>query len=175
LTPDAVRGSFPTLRDAILTRRWPTVQAASGKFILVLDEGGATRQRYLDAFPGLRSASLFTTFDADHPDAAILVINEPIEKEREIADLSARGFLVRTRADAGTTEARRTDFTRFEAAKRSGAQIITTDYYIPDRKMSDLYVVRFSEPLSPFVRPRPEPALAGLTVSAGLRGDTKAP
>ena len=42
------------------------------------------------------------------------------------------GYLVRTRSDANTTEARENDYSRFEAALESGAQIISTDYYLPD-------------------------------------------
>jgi hypothetical protein len=38
--------------------------------------------------------------------------------------------MVRTRSDADTREARTGDKTRFEAAVRSGAQLISTDYYL---------------------------------------------
>ena len=37
--------------------------------------------------------------------------------------------MIRTRSDADTREARTGDKSRFEAAIRSGAQVITTDYY----------------------------------------------
>jgi hypothetical protein len=153
LRPDAVRGESATLREAVTARGWPTVEAAKGKFVFVLDEGGQTRARYLEAFPGLRGAAMFVDVSPDQPEAALFVINDPVRDEARIRDLTEKGFMVRTRADANTTEARREDFTRFEAAKRSGAQIITTDYYIPDRKFSDRYVVRFDD--GGFVRQRP--------------------
>ena len=87
------------------------------------------------------------------PEAAIFIINDPLRDESRIRDLVAMGFLVRTRADADTSEARSNDRRRFEAAKRSGAQIITTDYYIPDRSVDDRYMVRFDD--GAFVRPNP--------------------
>jgi hypothetical protein len=40
------------------------------------------------------------------------------------------GFMVRTRSDADTKEARTGDKTRFKAAVRSRAQLIATDYYL---------------------------------------------
>lgn len=143
LRPDAVRGEHASLRQAVLNDGWPTVEQAQGKFIFVLDEGGETRAAYLRAFPGLRGAAMFADVPPDQPEAAIFVMNEPDRDEQKIRELTDMGFMVRTRADAGTKEARATDFRRFEAAARSGAQIITTDYYIPDRKFSDRYVVRF--------------------------------
>ena len=44
----------------------------------------------------------------------------------------AQGFIVRTRSDAGTLEARADDPTRREAALGSGAQYVSTDYEEPD-------------------------------------------
>lgn len=43
-----------------------------------------------------------------------------------------QGFIVRTRADGDTEEARTGDYTKMNAAFESGAQIISTDYYRPD-------------------------------------------
>jgi len=154
LRPDAVRGESATLREAVVARGWPTVGAAKGRFVFVLDEGGQTRARYLQAFNGLRGAAMFVDVAPDEPEAAIFVMNEPDRDEVKIRALTEQGFMVRTRADADTKEVRETDFARFEAAKRSGAQVITTDYYIPDRKMSDRYMVRFDGDV--FVRRRPE-------------------
>jgi len=71
------------------------------------------------------------------------VMNDPVRDEAKIRDLVRQGFMVRTRADADTKEARANDLSRFEAAQRSGAQVITTDYYIPDRSIDDRYIVRF--------------------------------
>ncbi|MCX5691739.1 MAG: Ca2+-dependent phosphoinositide-specific phospholipase C [Planctomycetota bacterium] len=153
LTPDDIRRGQSTLREGLRTHGWPTINEGRGRFLFVLDEEGAIRDRYLAQFPGLRGCVFFTTADpaADH--AAIFIINDPIKDEPTIRDLVHQGFIVRTRADADTREARRNDRSRFEAAMRSGAQIITTDYYIPDRSADDRYMVRFDG--GDFIRANP--------------------
>lgn len=153
LTPDQVRGGSPTLREAIVTRGWPTVDQTRGRFLFVLDEGGKTLDLYLERFRNLKEAAYFVSVDESHPCAGVFVINDPISSGEKIRTLVKQNFIVRTRADAGTREARRVDFTRFEAAKASGAQVITTDYYVPDRKISDRYMVRFDG--GGFVRANP--------------------
>ena len=60
-----------------------------------------------------------------------------------IQDLVKAGFLVRTRADADTMEARKNDPTRRERALASGAQFISTDYPEPNPAFSP-YQVRFA-------------------------------
>jgi hypothetical protein len=54
----------------------------------------------------------------------------------------SEGFLVRTRADADTVQARKNDVRQREQALSSGAQFVSTDYAVPDRRFSD-YSVRF--------------------------------
>ena len=56
-----------------------------------------------------------------------------------------KGYMVRTRADADTEEARRNDKTVFQAACASGAQIITTDYYYKSAFFPSDYVVKFDD------------------------------
>lgn len=143
LTPDDVRGTHATLAEAITKSGWPSVDAARGKFFFALDEGGKTRARYLAKFPGLRGAVYFPQSVPNTPEAAVFIMNDPIKQEAEIRSLVQQGFIVRTRADADTREARTADYRRFDAAKRSGAQVITTDYYIPDRKLGGEYQIRF--------------------------------
>lgn len=145
ITPDDIRGDHATLREAITTRGWPSLDELRGRFLFVLDEGDPVRERYLSAFPGLRRAAYFVDVPPDSPQAGVMVINDPVKDEAKIRDLVTRGFLVRTRADADTREARANDRSRFDAAMRSGAQIITTDYYIPDRSIDDRYMVRFED------------------------------
>jgi hypothetical protein len=72
---------------------------------------------------------------------AFVLRNDPIDKENEILELTKK-FIVRTRADAGTIEARNNDYQRFNSAWKSGAQIISTDYYMPDLRFSN-YQVKF--------------------------------
>ena len=85
---------------------------------------------------------MFATVAPEHPAAAWFKINDPIKDFDKIQQLVRDGFLVRTRADADTRQARTGDVTQRDKALASGAQFISTDYREPDRRLSD-YSVRF--------------------------------
>ena len=145
LTPDDVRGDASTLEKAILTRGWPMLESCRGKFLLVLDETGPAHETYVGGHASLSGRAMFTTTEPGHPSAAVLIINDPVASRAEIIRRVQQGYLVRTRADAGTWEARRSDTGRFQAAQESGAQVISTDYYLPDWHISPSYQVRFAK------------------------------
>ncbi len=153
LTPDDVRGEAPTLRGAILDHGWPTLAECEGRFLFVLDEGGDLRKRYIEGHPSLRERAFFTTGGEGTDEAAFFVINDPLRDADHIRKLVDQGFIVRTRADADTREARDGSFDRFDAAKACGAQVITTDYYVADRAINPFYAVRFDG--EPFARANP--------------------
>lgn len=144
ISPDLVRGDAPTLEQAILTNGWPALDAVRGRFLFVLDEGDAKSDLYLQQFPGLKEAALFVNKEEGNPEAAFRIINDPIGSFDKIKSLVAKGYIVRTRADAGTEEARNNDYSRFEKAKASGAQVITTDYYLPGRLFKSDFQVSFA-------------------------------
>ena len=141
LVPDDVRGEGETLEATILTRGWPALRDARGKFLFAVDEGGAKRRRYLDGHASLRGRVIFTTPAPGSPDSAVLVMNNPLRDEALIHERVAKGYLVRTRADAETREARTGDTTRLTAALRSGANVVSTDYYRPDPRFESGYRV----------------------------------
>ena len=130
LTPDMVRGNQATLRDAVTGRGWPTLGAARGRIALVLNTEGPERDLYLAGRPSLQHAPMFVTADPRSPAAAVVKRDEP--EETEIRRLVRRGFIVRSRADDRGTEARANDFTRARAAIDGGAQLVTTDFPVPD-------------------------------------------
>ncbi len=86
---------------------------------------------------------MFANAEPGTPEAAILIRNDP--KQAGITDLVRKGYIVRTRADAETWEARVNDRSRFEAACRSGAQIITTDYYRKSTHFASDYSISFED------------------------------
>jgi hypothetical protein len=147
IIPDDVRGKFNTLEEAVLNGNWPTLKNARGKFIFILDESGEKLKMYIEAHPSLKGRILFTDSHENTPEAAIRIINEPDEKFDYIQKLVKTGYIVRTRADAGTIEARQGDYSRFKFAKESGAQIITTDYYLPNPKFKTGYKIFFDSGL----------------------------
>ena len=140
LAPDDVRGSHPTLRDAVTERGWPIVDAVRGKTVFLLDNEDAVRDLYLKPDETLAKRLLFVSVPRTHPAAAWMKRNDPIGSFAEIQSLVRTGFLVRTRADAGTTEARANDATRRDKAFASGAQLISTDFPQPDPRFSNYAV-----------------------------------
>ena len=107
---------------------WPALDEARGRVIAVLDEGGEKRRQYAQRW---RERAMFATLPAGEPGAAILIVNDPVAEFERIRSLVRAGYIVRTRADADTAEARRGDTARRDAAWASGAQLVSTDYYQP--------------------------------------------
>ncbi|WP_223552325.1 phosphatidylinositol-specific phospholipase C1-like protein [Aestuariivivens sp. NBU2969] len=141
ITPDDVRGDFYTLEEAIKANNWPELEDARGKIILVLDEEGEKRDVYINGHPSLKGRLFFTNSKPGTPEAAFLIVNDPIRYQDSIKALVRAGYLVRTRADADTREARTGDYTRFKAALNSGAHYISTDYYQEDKSLNTNYEI----------------------------------
>lgn len=129
IAPDDVRGSLPSLRAAVLAHRWPTVGASRGKFLFVLDASDANEDRYRAGHASLKGRMMFGWYGEDTPEAALFNMQDPKADAARIAARVRAGFLVRTRADSETAEARHHDLSRRDAAMASGAQFISTDYY----------------------------------------------
>jgi hypothetical protein len=125
ITPDDVRGSYKTLNEAVLAGNWPTLKSARGKVIFLMDQR-PVGPVYLEGHPSLRGRVLFTNAVPGEPDAAFTELNDgPADK---IEKLVQEGYLVRTRTDDSTHEARINDTRRRDAMIASGAQILSTDY-----------------------------------------------
>jgi hypothetical protein len=145
ITPDLVRGDFDTLEKAVLSKGWPLLSEVRNRFLFVLDEGDAKADAYLSKFPNLKGAALFLNKEEGNSNAGFRIVNDPIKDSDKIKTLVEKGYMVRTRADANTIEARTNDFSRFEKAKASGAQVITTDYYIPSKLFPSNFKVVFKD------------------------------
>ncbi len=141
LTPGEVKNDGKTLKESVSSGSWPSLDSARGKFIFILDQNDEKMERYIDGHPSLEGRMMFVNAPESYPEAAVMIINDPIEDQEKIKEMVRRGFIVRTRADAGTKEARENDYGRWEAAKRSGAQIITTDYYLPSQTFPSPYQI----------------------------------
>lgn len=130
ITPDKLRGSYPTLREAVLAGNWPKLREARGKILFTMD--GGMEDVYKQGKPSLEGRAMFMFADPTDTYAAFIIENTAKGNETKIADLVRQGFMVRTRADGGTTEARTGDYSKSIAAFNSGAQIVSTDYYKAD-------------------------------------------
>ena len=141
ITPDDVRGDANTLREAVISDGWPLLEEARGKVFFALDEGQEKVERYLRGKPSLEGLPMFvnsTSTEADH--AAYFTINNPVRDQQRIQDAVKTGFIVRTRADANTIEARENSTVRRDAAFSSGAHYVSTDYYVPRLEFSEYTV-----------------------------------
>jgi len=124
-----VRGLYDTLEHAVLAGNWPTLARARGKVVFLMDQR-PVGSVYLDGHPSLRGRVLFTNAEPGEADAAFIERNDG--PTAEITALVRKGYLIRTRTDADTKEARRDDTRRRDAMLASGAQILSTDYPSPE-------------------------------------------
>lgn len=147
ITPDDVRGNYSTLEEAVLANNWPTIESARGKFIFLmlpaLEEGPV--ESYWKTRPSLEGRVMFVRSKPGKPHAAFLLMDNAIVRQEEIKDLVKKGYLVRTRSDIETYEAKINDLTRANAAFSSGAQIVSTDFFRPGNAYGTDYVVKHPE------------------------------
>ena len=139
ITPDVVRGRYPTLEKAVLAGNWPTLAQARGKVVFLMDQKKAG-PIYATGHPSLKGRVLFTNADPGQPDAAFVEENDGTKEE--IDSLARRGYLVRTRSDEGTEAARTNDTKRRDTALASGAQMVSTDYPPSEPSQWTSYVVK---------------------------------
>jgi hypothetical protein len=133
ITPDRVQGKHKTLREAVLAGGWPRLKAARGKVMFAIDEGPDVVAVYRGQRKSLEGRVCFVNSPSeDMPAAAYLTLNEPVELQDRIRRDVRLGYIVRTRADADTYEARKGDRARQQAAFASGAQYVSSDYMQPD-------------------------------------------
>jgi hypothetical protein len=159
ITPDHVRGAQPTLRDAVLAGAWPTLSEARGRVMFILADEGRHRDAYSLGGSSLDGRAMFIYGEGDGPLNAIRNVPDPVGSEAEIRLLVSAGYLVRTQADQDGVEARIGDTTRVQAALRSGAQIISTNYPTPAAVTNYLVAIPTGAPS----RCNPASAPAGCT------------
>ncbi|MGA3049254.1 MAG: phosphatidylinositol-specific phospholipase C1-like protein [Terracidiphilus sp.] len=125
ITPDDVRGPYETLNQAVLAGNWPTLASARGKVVFLMDQR-PVGPVYIEGHSSLRGRVIFTNSTPGQPDAAFIERNDgPAD---EISALVRQGYLIRTRTDSDTKEARINDTAARDAMIASGAQILSTDY-----------------------------------------------
>ncbi|MBI1360328.1 MAG: hypothetical protein GC155_08600 [Alphaproteobacteria bacterium] len=146
ITPDEVKGTHATLREAVTANDgnggWPLLGKARGRIIFAMDLSPEDNAPYAVDHPSLSGRVAFMTTFPDAPEAAYFTMNEPVKDQDLIKERVSQGFLIRTRADADTMEARSGETARREAAFSSGAQFVSTDYQDPDPRFGTGYSVR---------------------------------
>jgi hypothetical protein len=142
IVPDDVRGKHTTLEEAVLAGGWPSLESARGKIVFLLDQRKAGPD-YVAGHPSLKGRVIFTNAEPGSPDAAFTEQNDPLKDPALIPGLVKKGYLVRTRTDADTVQARSGDTKMRDAAMASGAQILSSDYYFNEKAKWTDYSVSF--------------------------------
>ncbi len=144
LLPDDVRGKSKSLKQAVTTNGWPALEDSRGKIIFIFDGKPRQANIYREGHSSLSGRVMFAAFDESQQEAAIMVVNKPIEEQERIKRLVTEGFIVRTRSDAGMNESPEQMLRRYQAAVSSGAQIISSDFYpgSPNREIIDYALPR---------------------------------
>lgn len=137
IKPDDIRKNETTLRQGLLTNGWPTIGESRGKVMFMFTNTNEQNITYKQGAPSLENRLCFTNANPNEDDAAFLKIDDPVFGQEDIRKYVQEGFLIRTRTDAGTVEARNGDYSMFNAALSSGAQFLSTDYYKPDYRAKE--------------------------------------
>lgn len=143
LEPDDVRGEAATLAEAVEGIGWPELDDHRGEIVVVLNNAGDERDLYLAETPVLEGRPMFTSSVPGAPDAAFVRFDDPTDPG--LADAAEAGYLIRTRTDSPTIDARENDTTRRDAALASGAHLLSTDFYEPSIHFESDYVVAFAD------------------------------
>lgn len=149
IVPDDVRGNFSTLNEAVLANNWPTVKASRGKFLFLLlpaTAGLSENNAYLEGHLGLKKRVMFIQSKPGEAHATFLLMDNALTRKKDIQQLVKQGYMIRTRADIETYEAKVNDQGRARAAFESGAQIISTDFFRPGNGYGTPYFVKLPLP-----------------------------
>ncbi len=124
ITPNDIRAGNSSLYSVIQSQGWPSLESSRGKFMffaLSESEIGGT------VFGTNKSLT-------DNTNTIVKIIDNPVGDFDKIQEALDMGFIIRTRSDSGTEEARTGETERRDMAIESGAQLIYTDYYQPDER-----------------------------------------
>lgn len=128
ITPSDVQGNADSLREAVVENGWPTLEESRGKVLFVMLDKTEIRDLYIDRYPSLEGQWMFAIVNEAEPLASIISFVNPESQHERLLNATKTGFMVRTRPDFDTVEAREENYTRFELALSSGAHFITTDF-----------------------------------------------
>ena len=155
LTPADIKRPNQSLAESIKSHGWPELESVRGKFVFIFD----ANKHQLQRFEQVSKPNMFAAWPISHPNAAFLLFNNPQQQHELITQAVAQGFIVRTRADE--FNATKSPSNRAISAISSGAQIISSDFYL-GAKQTPLNAPSVSfklvnkqddkQPINPFVR-----------------------
>lgn len=142
-TPDLLRGNYKTLNEAVLNNNWPTVKEARGKIFFLFMSSKKAKNFYLEGHPSLAGRKMFVYANENDDEAAFIKVEKPEKNPMLIKRLVRKGYMIKTRTDAHTIQARKGDYSQRDAVFKSGAQIIGTDFFVADNRWPN-FIIQFS-------------------------------
>ncbi|NRA10354.1 MAG: hypothetical protein HRT57_00190 [Crocinitomicaceae bacterium] len=136
-TPKALKAGYNSINQRLDAEGWPELNECLGKIFFIMQ--GNNKDMYTAFLDDGQDRPMFVYGQPEEPSTAFVVRNQPIGNVEEIHALTEK-YIVRTRSDAGTLEARANDSSRWLDAIRSQAQIISTDYYKSNPDFSPFFV-----------------------------------
>lgn len=124
--------NYTSNQERISSIGWPKLTDVRGKIFVIVQ--GQNSHLY-----PIENAGAFVYGDKKDPNCIFLLKDNSQGIEQEISELT-KSFMIRTRSDAGTIEARNNDYSRLNAALKSGAQIISTDFYRKDLTIGEFVI-----------------------------------
>ncbi len=129
ITPDDVRGTHASLREAVTTVGWPTMAESRGKIAIFLMDSHGHGAWYKNGHEQSKGRMAFVFGAQDATDTAAVQydgVHTP-DDVTQVQALVKSGFIVRSFAD-GDVENNPSDLTKQNRALQSGAQMLSTDY-----------------------------------------------
>ena len=127
--PSDFKSGYASISDRVQDIGWPFLSECRGKVIFILE---GNNQHLYRSF---NQPLMFYYGEPNDANTAFLLRNHSQGNERRMSEQSAK-FMIRTRSDAGTVQSRDNNYSMWESALKSNAQIISTDYYRTDERWS---------------------------------------
>lgn len=132
LRPDDVRGSHPTLREALEKDGWPTLGQTRNKAMFVMLDSGSHRTNYLEGHGQLQGRVLFARGGQGEPWSSVLETSDVAQVSQAVK----LGYLVRSKADdPGASD--QDNLARSKSLLAAGAHLISSD--VPVAKAGKSY------------------------------------
>jgi hypothetical protein len=142
-TPTDLKGKYATIKERLSVEGWPRLNECLGKVFFIID--GDRNGMYESFLENGEKRPMFVYSEPTENSTAFVKRNDPLNNEMAISELTSM-YIVRTRSDVETIHARNNDYSLLEAALKSQAQIISTDFYKVDPAIGTFEVLtRFLE------------------------------
>ncbi|KAG5922290.1 hypothetical protein E4U53_003715 [Claviceps sorghi] len=137
ITPDDIRRPDHTLEESVLRFGWPNLESARGKILFLMDNDRDDKVniRYREGRSNLEGRVLFTNSAPGNADCAFQKLNDVVT-DAYVARIQKQvqaGYWVRAMADDALGTVRNCTTFQRDMALRSGAQIVSTDFFVPGK------------------------------------------